>query len=307
MKRINFGKLMRILTCCMLAMAMLAPVEMDAAKKKKRTRTTATATTYKKKKKKRSTSRSQQRSQQTVTEATQQAARNASQRRGGSQKSESGKLKITVDKPDLELIRETTLDPSSKMYFPNLMAKYLKNDTTMTPEEYRYLYLGYMFQEDYDPYRTSQYNDSTARYRERDDLSKAERDTVIKYATLALEDNPFDLGQMSFLIHTLKNHKKDMRAKIWEYRLENLLAAIKSTGTGEDEENAWYVIYPMHEYNMVQLLGYEAVDYEYIDPGYDHLLVQPDGTVSYRKPAEGFYFNVEVPQQQYTLKYPSSE
>ena len=31
----------------------------------------------------------------------------------------------------------------------------------------------------------------------------------------------------------------------------------------------------MHEYDMVQLLGYEATDASYIDPGIDYLTVSP--------------------------------
>ena len=105
----------------------------------------------------------------------------------------------------------------------------------------------------------------------------------------------------------LKEKRKDMSAKIWEYRLEHLLGAIKSTGTGEDEENAWYVIYPMHEYDMVQLLGYEATDAAFIEPGYDYLTVEPDPETAKRlrdKVAKGFYFNVKVLQDQYMLKHP---
>ena len=139
--------------------------------------------------------------------------------------------------------------------------------------------------------------------------SKEEIDTIRKYAELSLHDNPFDLRQMSFLIHVLKEKRKDMSAKIWEYRLEHLLGAIKSTGTGEDIENAWYVIYPMHEYDMVQLLGYEATDAQFIDPGYDYLSVMPEEETAKRlkdKVAKGFYFNVEVPQSQYELKHPES-
>jgi hypothetical protein len=100
-----------------------------------------------------------------------------------------------------------------------------------------------------------------------------------------------------------------MRAKIWEYRLEHLLAAIKSTGNGESVETAWYVIYPMHEYDMVQLLGYEATDVDYIEPGYDYLSVRPDEDDKRKrdKSAQGFYFNIIVPQQQYTLKHPDEE
>ncbi len=216
------------------------------------------------------------------------------------------KRKIKVEKPDLAAIQHATLDPSSPFYFPKLKKKYEVNDTTMTPEEFRNFYLGYMFQEDYDPYRVSPYSGKTAVLRQKPTHTKEEIDTIIKYAQLALADNPFDLRQMSFLIHVLKERRKDMSAKIWEYRLEHLLGAIKSTGTGENMENAWCVIYPMHEYDMVQLLGYEATDAEFYEPGYDHLLVRPDETDTRKrdKSATGFYFDVRIPQQQYELKHP---
>lgn len=221
----------------------------------------------------------------------------------------ASKRKITVEKPDLEKIRKETLDPSSRFYFPKLMAKYTRNDTTMTNEEYRNFYLGYMFQEDYDPYRVSPYSGVTDELRLKASHTKEEIDTIRKYAELSLRDNPFDLRQMSFLVHVLKEKRKDMSAKIWEYRLEHLLGAIKSTGTGEDAENAWYVIYPMHEYDMVQLLGYEATDAQFLDPGVDYLTVAPEPETQKRlrdKVAKGFYFNVEVPQAEYIRKHPET-
>ena len=222
------------------------------------------------------------------------------------------KRKITVEKPNLEEIRKSTLNPQSPYFFPKLMRKYESNDTTMTNDEYRHFYLGYMFQEDYDPYRVSDYAGKTDHLRSKATHTKEEIDTIRKYAQLALADNPFDLRQMSFLVHVLREKRKDMSAKIWEYRLEHLLGAIKSTGTGEDQENAWYVIYPVHEYDMVQLLGYQATDAKYIDPGYDYLTVVPDETnktakLRRDKIADGFYFNIVVPQQQYELKHPEEE
>lgn len=224
----------------------------------------------------------------------------------GTARSTDSKRKVKVEKPDLKEIRRITLDPSSPFYFPKLKKKYETNDTTMTPEEFRNFYLGYMFQEDFDPYRVSPYSNVTDDLRNKPTHTREEIDTITKYAILSLEDNPFDLRQMSFLVHVLKERRKDMRAKIWEYRLENLLGAIKSTGTGDSSDNAWYVIYPVHEYDMVQLLGYEAVDAKFIDPGYDYLEVQPDESDTRKrdKSAKGFYFNVMVPQQQYELKHP---
>ena len=217
------------------------------------------------------------------------------------------KRKITVEKPDLDEIKKQTLDPKSPFYFPKLLAKYNRNDTVMTNEEYRYFYLGYMFQEDYDPYRTSPYSGVTDDLRLKASHSKEEIDTIKKYAELSLRDNPFDLRQMSFLVHVLKERRKDMSAKIWEYRLEHILGAIKSTGTGEDIENAWYVIYPVHEYDIVKLLGYEATDMEFIEPSYDYLSVRPDEETQRRlrdKVAQGFYFNIGVPTSQYLKKHP---
>lgn len=219
----------------------------------------------------------------------------------------NNKRKILIEKPDLEVIKQKTLDPQSPFYFPKLMAKYNRNDTVMSNEEYRYFYLGYMFQEDYDPYRNSPYSGRTDDLRLKSSHTKEEIDTIRKYAELSLRDNPFDLRQMSFLVHVLKEKRKDMSAKIWEYRLEHLLGAIKSTGTGEDMENAWYVIYPVHEYDMVRLLGYEATDAEFIEPGYDYLTVIADEDTQKRlrdKVAKGFYFNVEIPQEQYEMKHP---
>ena len=178
----------------------------------------------------------------------------------------------------------------------------------MTPEEFRYFYLGYMFQEDYDPYRRTQYDDKTDELKKKTRHTKEEVDTLIKYAELSLEDNPFDLRHMSFLVHALREKEKSYRAKIWEFRLENLLAAIKSTGTGEDVDNAWYVITPMHEYDMVQLLGYEATDVDFNTyPGYDILMVSPEEETARRlknRVADKFFFNVMIPTEQFELKHP---
>ncbi|MDE6717477.1 MAG: DUF4919 domain-containing protein [Muribaculaceae bacterium] len=217
--------------------------------------------------------------------------------------------KYKTEKPDLAAIQRAVLDPSSPYYYPKLMTKYERKDTTMTPDEFRHFYLGYMFQEDFDPYRTSPYANKTDHLRTKKSHTKQEMDTIEKYANLALEDNPFDLRQMSFLVHVLKEKKKDMRAKIWEYRLENLLGTIMSTGTGKDVDNPWYVVYPMHEYDVAQLLGYEAVDVEYPRDGFDYLIVQPDESDTRRrdKSAKGFYYNVVIPQEQYELKHGGDE
>lgn len=317
--KIRSFKIISILVAVILSMAMPSPVQSRRTSSKQRT--TQSRKYSKSRKSSRSgkssyRSRNSSRTRQQTSGSATSAAKPESAASGTAAATPApaaapkvktdSKRKIVVEKPDLDEIRRITLDPQSKFYFPKLKKKYEVNDTTMTPEEFRNFYLGYMFQEDFDPYRVSPYSNKTDNLRSKPSHTKEEIDTITKYAQLALQDNPFDLRQMSFLVHVLKEKRKDMRAKIWEYRLEHLLGAIKSTGTGDSVENAWFVMYPEHEYDMVQLLGYEAVDAQFIEPGYDYLAVQPDETDTRKrdKSAKGFYFNVIVPQQQYELKHP---
>lgn len=247
--------------------------------------------------------------------------------------------KPTKEKPDLEKIRQETLDPQSPYYFPTLRNKYLTNDTLMSPEEYRNYYLGYMFQEDYDPYRESVYaertdsllqlnreknarNDSTLRamaarkespyelHHLNDELKSAslkERREIVKLADLALKDNPFDLNTMWLYQLVLKDMNKTMMAKIWDYRLANLLGAIISTGTGLDKENAFYVTSPEHEYAVLEMMGYRPLEYvdTYFPEGYDYITVEPiDPARKNASTPKGFFFNVKKPLEEYARKHP---
>ena len=319
--RNNHPRWLRPLLWLLIAVILIAvPADMQAAKKKRTTKPKTTATTKKRATttKKRTTSTKKRRtSSRRRTSAVKTSGGsnwaltaadvNPDSKGPASKPKKSSKRQVTVVRPDLEAIRVATLDPANPMYFPKLMKKFNRNDTTMTADEFRHLYLGYMFQEDYDPYRESPYASVTDSYRNKTSHTKEEIDTIRKYAELTLLDNPFDLRQMSFLVHVLKERRKDMSAKIWEYRLEHLLGAIKSTGTGESEENAWFVIYPAHEYDMVQLMGYQAVDADFIESGYDYITVEPEEETLRRlrdKVQKGFYFDVRQIHEQYELKHP---
>lgn len=207
---------------------------------------------------------------------------------------------IKREKPDLEAIKQAINDRTSPYYYPRLMEEFEKNDTLMKLDKYRHLYLGYMFQEDYQPYRPS----NVARHMEtvynKPNPTRQECDSVIKYSRLALKDNPFNLSQMMGLIHALRLKGKRNLADIWQYKLNYILLAIVSTGTGLDEENAWYVIEPAHEYILLNLMGYSVTTPLFYDPYYEYLkVVSPRGTS-----AGGFYFNIKTILEEYYRKFP---
>lgn len=205
------------------------------------------------------------------------------------------------EKPDLEEIRRATLDHTSPYYYPRLMKEFQRNDTLMKIDKFRHLYLGYMFQEDYNPYRSSErtitYDATLNRSK---NLTRQECDSVIAYAEQALSDNPFNLGEMVMLINALREKGKTNLANIWQYKLNYILMSIVSTGTGLDEENAWYVIEPQHEYVLLNMMDYSVSDHVFYDPSYEYITVRnADG-----KDSGGFYFNIGPLLEEYYRKHP---
>lgn len=208
--------------------------------------------------------------------------------------------KIRREKPDYEQIRREINDRNSDYYYPRLMAEYERNDTLMKLDKFRYLYLGYALQEDYNPYRQPSVSNTAAFEIERAKLTQQECDTVIKYANLALQDNPFDLNQMHVLISAYRQRKNISMAQIWQYKFNYILMAIVSTGTGIDDDNAWFVIEPQHEYVLLNVMGYTVTNHLFYEPYYEYLTVV-DGS---GRDAGGYYFNIHHVLEEYYRKFP---
>ena len=207
--------------------------------------------------------------------------------------------KFTINKVDFDHIKKVTSDPTNAYYYPKLMNAYGSNDTTFSIEAWRNIYYGYTFQEDYNPFRESIYSNVVEQLYYKQPHSRAECDSIEKYAELSLNDNMFDLNQMNFYIYVLKEKKKHARAALWQYRLDRLIAAIMSSGRGTKEE-PWVVIAPEHEYNIINFLGFVATEHETLDGGIDYIKVQPVAG----KSAEGFYFDVSRMMEIANLKFP---
>lgn len=208
--------------------------------------------------------------------------------------------RLRRDKPNLEKIRREITDRGSKYYYPRLMEEYLRNDTLMKLDKYRYLYLGYMFQEDYDPYRESPAPSMNSDLYHNTNPTSAQCQQIIDNAQRALASNPFDLRQMSALIAAYNLLGQTDIAKIWQYKLNYLLMAIVSTGTGEDEDHAWFIIEPQHEYVLLNMMGYQVTNHLFYDPYYEYLTAVD---VAAGKKG-GFYFNLQPLLQEHYRKFP---
>lgn len=183
------------------------------------------------------------------------------------------------------------------------MKSFKSNDTIMNFEAYRELYYGFIFQEDYNPFRHNDFegkDEVEELYYKNPPLSREECDKIARYAEMALDDNLFDIDQLNYYIYALKEKKKYARAAVRQYRLDKLIAAIMSSGRGTEEE-PWVVIFPEHEYAIVNFLGYVARDHQELEGGIDCIK-----TVSDKDPnkTRDFYFDVSQMLQEAARKFP---
>ena len=227
--------------------------------------------------------------------------------------------KLEVRKVDFEEIRKSVQDTiDGEHYYPRLMAAYLRNDSTllndtlpsgevkygrvMTIEDYRNLYYGYVFEEDYNPFRTSIYSDKLEHLYDKKTFSREESVLIKENARDALADNLFDLRQMTFFIYALKEIHTDNLARICQFRLNHLVAAIMSSGQGT-QEHPWVVTSVEHEYNIINFLGYVAVEHEEVEGNIDYIKVAKKDD----KSPEGFYFEVSKIMEVAKIKFPDAK
>lgn len=213
------------------------------------------------------------------------------------------KKSTVTEIPDLARIKSDVSDPSSPYYYPKLMERYQQNETVMNLDDYRHLYYGYLFQEDFNPYRHNEASNKNESLYYKSSHTRAELDSIIAYAETALEDNPFDLSQMNFMIYALRARGKVNRANIWQYRLNHLIQAIISSGTGADADHAWYVINPRHEYDIVNFQNAVVKGQHYQEPYFDLIEVEKKDNKG-KVTTDTYYFNIRNLLEEYYRKFP---
>ena len=215
----------------------------------------------------------------------------------------NAQYKFKVTEVDFEKIKQETLDPNSRYYYPKLVKSFKSNDTIMNFEAYRNLYYGFVFQEDYSPFRHNDFEgkeEVEALYYKNTPLSREECNKIAQFAEMALDDNLFDIDQLNNYIYALKEKKKYARAAVRQYRLDKLIAAIMSSGRGTEEE-PWVVIVPEHEYTIINFLGYVAKDHQELEGGIDCINAVNDKDP---KKTRDFYFDVSQMLQETARKFP---
>jgi hypothetical protein len=193
-----------------------------------------------------------------------------------------------IVKPDYKKIESAVADRNSTSYYPVLLERYAKSDTTLTKEDFRMLYYGSLFQSTYSPYGHSDYNDSIRPILAKVSLSAKDYYALIKYEKLVLDKFPFNIRDLNILDFAYEHKGKSDLVNQTAFKLENVIETILSTGDGRTEETAWHVISVEHEYDIVNMFGLEFGGQQSLTTkGCDYLQVKQN-----KDDIKGFYFDV---------------
>ena len=191
------------------------------------------------------------------------------------------------EKTDYKSIEKNIVKENSNLYYPVLMGKYVKADSTLTLNEKRHLYYGYSFQDDYSPYSRSDYTDSLRTVLQIKTHGIPEYKKIISYGDSVLVKNPFELTTMNYQLYALEKlgSIKAYSKKIAQFNI--IIDALLSSGNGLTKEESFYVIYTSHEYVLLNILGFTFGGRQSLIEHYDYLeLTESDAKI------EGLYFDV---------------
>lgn len=158
--------------------------------------------------------------------------------------------------PDYKSIEQNVKNSSSNFNYSDLMERYELGDSTMTVDEMRHLYFGYVFQPTYNPADTSQYNSKMATVLNRQHFSDQDYDEVLQFANALLEEDPFNMRALNakLLVYAQKNNVDAYKRTAQKRNI--IQRAIVSSGDGMSKTTPYYVIKVSHEYDLLGFLGF---------------------------------------------------
>ncbi|WP_298473213.1 DUF4919 domain-containing protein [uncultured Maribacter sp.] len=191
------------------------------------------------------------------------------------------------EKPDYKAIEKNIAEQSSNLFYPNLMDRFLKADSTLTLKEKRHLYYGYSFQENYSPYSRSDFADSLRvilQLKTHDILAFKK---IITFGDSVLVKNPFALRTLNYQLYALDktDNIRGYRKKMKQFNM--IIDALLSSGNGTTKEESFYVIYTSHEYDLLNILGLTFGGSQSLIEHYDYLELAEGETK-----IKGLYFDV---------------
>ncbi len=178
-------------------------------------------------------------------------------------------------------------DSKSHLFYDSLFQRYLKGDSSFTFEEKQHLYYGAQFTSKYSPYGGTEFTDSLNKLLSKDKLGIEEYKVAIRYCDSILIEDPMDLKTLNIQANLFKLTNNFLEKAINMAKINNVIDAILSSGNGESEATAYYVICVDHEYSILNILDFEFAGDQSLRGSNDYLKLKKN-----KYNLEGIYFDV---------------
>jgi hypothetical protein len=159
--------------------------------------------------------------------------------------------------PDYEGIKREIADPSSEYYYPKLLERLAKADTTLAEDinTMRCIYYGYVFQPDYSPYRSlDEQKEIQSILFGDEEPTKEDFLKVIELADQAIAKKPTELPMYYYRLIGCAYGlgENDPRTAEARFRLDMLFNAVYSSGDGS-REAPFHLSSTMHSYFIMDM------------------------------------------------------
>ena len=189
--------------------------------------------------------------------------------------------------PDNEDIFARTLDSSSPYYYPSLMMRYNAGDTTLTHEDYYYLYYGYPFTDSYKPLENIPAETKILAVLERNpEPGPGEAAEIIEYAGEAARSDPFSPRNLNYLVYAYGILGDTINERINYVRYKNIMDVIDASGSGLKESSPKHVLRFSHAADFIESRGLLIRRRTVVSRTAEFIaLLENDG------PVKGYYFD----------------
>ena len=176
--------------------------------------------------------------------------------------------------PKCKSTKKAISNDHSPNYYPVLLARFLKSDSSLNLKEKRLLYYGFIFQDEFKNDRNRTYRDSLSIFFSVDHLNDIDAGNVIRFSDSILVVNPFNLRALNYRALAFEQLGEDERYKGVIFRINTILEVILSSGHGLSPDSPFYVIRESDEYALIDALGFLFEGHkDKIEGKYDHLTV----------------------------------
>jgi hypothetical protein len=199
---------------------------------------------------------------------------------------------FSFSRVDFKNIQSEIAKKKSAFFYPVLFDRYRKNDTTLNHEEFRYLYYGYTFQEDYRPYAIHDAETQVNDLLMKDTLTTEDFLVIQGCCREILKLHPFSTYYLLTTAIACSQAGNTEEARIYYYKYNGIISAILSSGDGATEQSAWSVILISDEVELIRSLGFVPSGKQKMmaQSRCDFISVEANDFA-----IEGFYFDISRP------------